>query len=61
MVEKLLGAKSVESAIQIQSEYAKSAYDTFVAQATKMSEIYAKLAAEAMKPVSSVWTTAQGK
>ena len=61
VVEKLLGAKSVESAIQIQSEYAKSAYDTFVAQATKMSEIYAKLAAEAMKPVSSAWTSAQGQ
>ena len=61
VVEKLLGAKNMESAMQIQTEYAKSAYDTFVAQATKMSEIYAKLAAEAMKPVSSAWTAAQGQ
>ena len=57
--EKLLGVKSVESAMQIQTEYAKSAYDAFVAQASKMSEIYAKLAAEAMKPVSTAWTAAQ--
>ena len=32
VVEKLLGAKSVETAIQIQTEYAKSAYEGFVAR-----------------------------
>ncbi len=47
VVEKLLGAKSVESAIQIQTEYAKSAYKGFVAEATKINEIYVKLATEA--------------
>jgi phasin family protein len=61
VVEKLLGAKSVESAIQIQTEYAKSAYEGFVAQASKINEIYVKLASEAFKPVESVFAAAQGK
>ena len=49
-LEKLLGAKSVEKAIEIQTAYAKSAYDGFVAQATKMGELYADLAKETYKP-----------
>jgi len=50
MFEKLLGARTVESAIQIQTEYAKQAYEGFVAQATKMGELYADLAKETYKP-----------
>lgn len=53
VVEKLLGAKTVESAIQIQTDFAKSAYEGFVAQATKISELYTKLAKEAFKPVET--------
>ena len=49
-VEKLLGAKSLEKAIEIQSAYAKSAYETFVAEATKMGELYTDLAKETYKP-----------
>jgi len=49
-LEKLLGAKSLEKAIEIQTAYAKSAYDGFVAQATKMGELYADLAKETYKP-----------
>jgi len=52
-LEKLLGAKSFESAIQIQSEYAKNSYAGFVAQATKLGELYSNLAKEAFKPVES--------
>jgi len=51
LVEKLLGAKSLETVIQIQSEYAKSAYADFVAQATKMGELHSNLAKAAFKPV----------
>ena len=61
VVEKLLGAKSVETAIQIQTEYAKSAYEGFVAQASKINEIYVKLATEAFKPVETAFAEAQGK
>src|SRR5205085_7810948 len=34
-LEKLLGAKTLEKAIEVQSEYVKSAYESFVAEATK--------------------------
>src|SRR5215831_10439273 len=49
-LEKLLGAKSLEKAIEIQTAYAKSAYEGFVAQATRMGELYADLAKESYKP-----------
>ncbi len=58
-LEKLLGAKSLDNAIQIQSEYAKSAYEGFVAQATKLGELYTILAKEAFKPVESVFAKVQ--
>jgi hypothetical protein len=32
--EKLIGAKSLEKAIEVQSDYAKSSYESFVAEAT---------------------------
>ncbi|THD47535.1 MAG: phasin family protein [Bradyrhizobium sp.] len=56
VVEKLIGAKSVETAIQIQTEYAKSAYEGFVAQANKINEIFAKVATDAFKPVESAFS-----
>jgi len=49
-LEKLLGAKSLEKAIEIQTAYAKSAYEGFVAQATKLGELYAELAKESYQP-----------
>jgi hypothetical protein len=60
-VEKLLGAKSVETAIQIQTEFAKSTYEGFVAQANKINEIYVKLATEAFRPVEAAFAKIQGK
>jgi hypothetical protein len=39
-VEKLLGAKSFDSAVRIQSEYAKTSFEGIVVQATKMGELY---------------------
>jgi hypothetical protein len=49
-VEKLLGAKSLDAVIQIQSEYAKTSYADFVAQGTKMGELYSNLAKACLKP-----------
>jgi phasin family protein len=48
--EKLMGAKSLEKAMEVQSEYLKSSYEDFVAQSTKLGELYAGLAKEAYKP-----------
>ena len=53
VVEKLFGAKSFEKAIEIQTDYAKTAYEGFVAQATKIGELYADFAKEAYKPFES--------
>jgi phasin family protein len=61
VVEKLLGAKSVETAIQIQTDFAKTAYEGFVAQATKLGDLYAKLAKEAFKPLETAYATASAK
>jgi hypothetical protein len=52
-VEQLVSAKSLEKAIEIQTDYAKTAYEGFVAQATKMGELYADLAKETYKPFES--------
>ncbi len=48
--ERLLGAKSLEKAMEIQSDYLKSSYEDFVAEATKLGELYADFAKDAYKP-----------
>ena len=52
-VEKLLGVKKFDEAITLQSDFAKQAYEGFVAQATKFGEIYTNLAKDAFKPVEA--------
>jgi hypothetical protein len=52
--EKLLGAKSLENAIEVQSAYLKSSYEGFVAEATKLGQLYGDLAKEAYKPLEGV-------
>ena len=49
--EQLIGAKSVEQAVEIQSQYAKKAYDSYVAEVSKLGEMYVGLARDAYKPV----------
>jgi hypothetical protein len=48
--EKLIGAKSLDKAFEVQSDYVKNSYEGFVAQATKLGELYADFAKEAYKP-----------
>ena len=50
-VEKLLAAKSFEQAVEIQTGYAKRAYDDYMHQVSKIGGLYADLAKEAYKPV----------
>jgi phasin family protein len=54
--EQLVAAKSLESVIEIQSQYAKKAYDTWVAEASKLGEMYAAVARDAYKPVEKAVT-----
>ena len=49
--EQLAGAKTLEHVFEIQSQYAKKAYDTWVAEASKLGEMYAAVARDAYKPV----------
>ncbi|SIQ78854.1 Phasin protein [Rhizobium sp. RU35A] len=48
--EQLVGVKSVESLYELQTKFAKSSYEGFVAEATKISSMYADLAKTAYKP-----------
>ena len=49
--EKLVGAKSLEHAVEIQSQYAKKAYENWVAEVSKIGGMYASVARDAYKPV----------
>ena len=46
--EKLVGVKKIDEAIQLQSDFAKSAYEDFVAEAIKIGEMYSDFAKEAL-------------
>jgi hypothetical protein len=41
--EKLAGVKTPEEAVQLQSNFAKSAYDDFIANNAKIAEMYSDL------------------
>ena len=58
-LEKLLGVKSLDKAIEVQSEYAKTAYEGFVAEATKLGELYSDLAKETYKPFEGMFARAK--
>jgi hypothetical protein len=49
--EQLLSAKSFEQVIEVQSQYARMAYEAHVAELSKLGEMYAGLTRNAYKPV----------
>jgi hypothetical protein len=49
-VEKLSGVKSLDKAMEAQTEYARSAYETFVAESQKIAGLYSELARQTVKP-----------
>lgn len=53
-IEKLAGVKSLDKAIEVQTDFAKSSYESFVAEATKIGELYQNLAKEALKPLEGL-------
>lgn len=53
-LEQMMAVKSPEKALEIQAEYAKTAYQGFVAQATRMSELYAELSKGIYKPIEGM-------
>jgi len=53
-VEKLSGVKSLEKAIEVQTEFAKSSYESFVAESQKIAGLYTNLAKQTFKPLEGV-------
>ena len=54
-IEKIAAVKSLDKAIEVQSEFAKSAYEAAVARATKIGELYTDLMKEAFKPFEATF------
>lgn len=52
-VRSLAEAKSPTELLQLQSEYARSAFDRFVEDSSAMTESFVKLAGEAFQPISN--------
>ena len=52
--QQLVSAKSVEQAFEIQSQYAKKAYDAYIAEVSKLGEMWVDLARDTYHPVERV-------
>ncbi|MEP3277099.1 MAG: phasin family protein [Stappiaceae bacterium] len=52
--EKMMGAKSLDKAVEAQSMFAKSAYEGFVAEANKIGEMVMSMNKEVFKPIENV-------
>ena len=50
-MEKLLTAKTVEQALEIQTGFAKRAYEDYMHQVQKVSGMYGEIAKEAYRPL----------
>jgi hypothetical protein len=50
-VQQLVSAKSAEQAFEIQSQYAKKAFDAYIAQVSTLAKMWVDLARDAYKPV----------
>ena len=48
--------KSIDKALEVQTEYAKSAYETFVAESQKIAGLYTDLAKQTFKPLENIAT-----
>jgi len=49
-VDKLSGVKSIDKAIEIQTEFVKSAFESFAAESQKIGALYRDLATQSYKP-----------
>ena len=53
-VEKLTGVRSLDKAIEIQAEFARQAYETFVAESRRICGLYSELAKQIFKPFAGL-------
>ena len=60
--EKLVGVKTLDKAVEVQADFAKQAFEDFVAHSTKVGQLFTSLAKDAVKPVeAAAATTKSGK
>lgn len=52
--EKLSGVKSLDKVLEAQNEYAKTAYETFIAESQKIAGLYGDLAKQTFKPLEGL-------
>ena len=50
LVGKLMGVRSFDKAIELQTEYARQTYVNFVAESQKICELYHELARQIWRP-----------
>lgn len=55
-IEKLIGVQSLEKAIEVQTAHAKDAYESLVAQSSKIGALYTALATDTFKPFEGLLT-----
>jgi len=53
VAKALLGAKTLKEAVDLQTDFAKTTFDKFVAEGTKLSEMSIKVANEALEPINA--------
>jgi Phasin protein len=53
-VEKLMGVRSFDNAVEVQAEFARQALANFVAESQKICELYGKLASQILRPWESL-------
>jgi hypothetical protein len=59
-VEKLSEVRSLDKAIEVQTEFARSSYDTFLAEAQKIAALYGDLAKQSFRPVENIVSRFRG-
>jgi len=55
-VERLKGVRSLDKAMEVQSDFARHAYENFVADSQKIYELQKELARQMFKPLESLVT-----
>ena len=55
--EQLVEARSLERALEIQTDFAKTAYENWTAEVSKIGEMYQAAASDAYKPLEKALKT----
>jgi hypothetical protein len=59
--EKLVGVRTLDKAVEVQTEFAKQSFEGFAAHSTKVAQLISNLTKEAVKPIETAVTQAATK